>query len=117
MAFSASWIAMCIMAYIRDSWNASPHPAMAALPAFAFQSVTACARAREDHPRLRERKQAQMPSVNVLIAPPFGGVASCLDRFEYIVIRHESAATCCSTCGGQMRVVMRLWTANRAFVD
>jgi hypothetical protein len=23
----------------------------------------------------------------------------------------------CPTCGGQMRVVMRLWTANRAFVD
>ena len=23
----------------------------------------------------------------------------------------------CPTCGGQMRVVMRLWTANRAFLD
>jgi hypothetical protein len=23
----------------------------------------------------------------------------------------------CPTCGAQMRVVMRLWTSNRAFVD
>src|SRR5262249_42562055 len=27
------------------------------------------------------------------------------------------AVAFCPTCGGQMRVVMRLWTSNRAFVD
>ena len=29
----------------------------------------------------------------------------------------ESVVTFCPTCGGQMRVVMRLWASNRAFVD
>ena len=45
MAFSASWMARCIMAYIRDSWSGSSpgemHAAIAALPAFAFQALTA----------------------------------------------------------------------------
>jgi hypothetical protein len=29
----------------------------------------------------------------------------------------EPVVVFCPTCGGQMRVVMRLWTSNRAFVD
>src|SRR6516165_5841494 len=45
MAFRASWIAMCIIAYIRDSWNGSSsgamHAFMAASPACAFHTVTA----------------------------------------------------------------------------
>jgi hypothetical protein len=50
------------------------HAAVAATPAFVFQAVTASARTRGDHPRLRERNKAQLPSVNFLIEPPFGGV-------------------------------------------
>jgi hypothetical protein len=29
----------------------------------------------------------------------------------------QPGVACCPTCGGQMRVVMRLWTAPRDFVD
>jgi hypothetical protein len=42
---------------------------MVALPAFAFQSVTASAHTRGDHPRLRERQK--IPSVNFFINPPY----------------------------------------------
>src|SRR5215467_11793449 len=45
MAFRASWMARCIIAYIRDSWNGSSRGAMhalvAATPACAFQAVMA----------------------------------------------------------------------------
>src|SRR5580704_2158651 len=45
MAFRASWMARCIIAYIRDSWNGSSRGAMhafvAATPACAFQALTA----------------------------------------------------------------------------
>ena len=45
IAFSASWIAMCVMAYMRDSCSGLPtgemHEATAASPAFAFHTVTA----------------------------------------------------------------------------
>jgi hypothetical protein len=64
------------MAYSRDSWSAITHVAMAAL---AFHSVTTSARASGDHPRLRERTKAQIPNVNFLIEPPFGGVEPCPD--------------------------------------
>ena len=44
MAFSASWIAMWVIAYIRDSCSGlsvgAIHAASAASPAFAFQMVT-----------------------------------------------------------------------------
>jgi Putative transposase/Transposase zinc-binding domain len=33
------------------------------------------------------------------------------------IIPPQPVIAYCPTCGGQMRVVMRLWTANRAFVD
>ena len=32
------------------------------------------------------------------------------------MVHPEPVVACCPPCGGQMRVVMRLWTANRAFV-
>src|SRR5215471_18861979 len=45
MAFRASWMARCIIAYIRDSWNGSSrgaiHAFVAATPACAFQALTA----------------------------------------------------------------------------
>ena len=72
-------MAMCIMAYMRDSLRASIHPVLAGLLAFAFQSVTASAYTKADHTRLRVRKQTQMPGMNVLIDPPFAGVAAFTD--------------------------------------
>ena len=50
---AASWMAMCIIAYMRDSWSGLSRGAMqaavAASPAFAFQSMTwiAAGRSRE----------------------------------------------------------------------
>ena len=45
IAFSASWIATCVMAYMRDSNSGLPsgemQAAIAASPAFAFHTVTA----------------------------------------------------------------------------
>jgi Putative transposase/Transposase zinc-binding domain len=34
-----------------------------------------------------------------------------------LIIPPQPVIAYCPTCGGQMRIVMRLWTANRAFVD
>jgi len=33
------------------------------------------------------------------------------------LVHPDPVVACCPTCGGPMRVVMRLWTANRAFLD
>jgi len=33
------------------------------------------------------------------------------------IVHPQPVVACCPTCGGPMRVVMRRWTANRAFVD
>jgi hypothetical protein len=33
------------------------------------------------------------------------------------IVHPEPRAACCPTCGAQMRLVMRLWTSNRAFVE
>jgi Putative transposase len=33
------------------------------------------------------------------------------------IVPPQPVVACCPTCGGQMRVVMRLWTSNRGFVD
>ena len=45
MAFRASWMARCVIAYMRDSWSGSSpgemQAAIAAFPAFAFQALTA----------------------------------------------------------------------------
>jgi CDGSH-type Zn-finger protein len=59
-------MAMCIMAYMRDSLRASIHPVRAGLLAFSCQIVTTSAHTRADHTKLRVRKQMQMPSVHVL---------------------------------------------------
>ena len=43
MPFSASWMATCIIAYMRASWGVPPRKqaAIVASPAFAFQATTA----------------------------------------------------------------------------
>jgi hypothetical protein len=33
------------------------------------------------------------------------------------IVPSQPVVACCPTCGGQMRVIMRLWTAPRDFVD
>jgi hypothetical protein len=33
------------------------------------------------------------------------------------IVHPQPLVVFCPTCGGRMRVVMRLWTSNRAFVD
>src|SRR5262245_13326022 len=67
-------MAMCAIAYIRDSWSGSPsgdiQAAWAASPAFAFQSVTASAWASDD--QLQRRKtRVKIPIPYVFIRPPF----------------------------------------------
>jgi hypothetical protein len=69
---------MCIIAYIRDSWSGlsrgAIQAAVAASPAFAFQSVTASAFTNRDHPRVRKSKKVKILRARVFIGPPYCGV-------------------------------------------
>jgi hypothetical protein len=62
-------MAMCIIAYIRDSWNGSPsgemHAFVAAAPAFAFQRMTASPVGAATAPE--ERAATRAVAVNKLV--------------------------------------------------
>src|SRR5712692_8868121 len=67
-------MAMCAIAYIRDSWSGSPpgdiQVALAASPAFLFQSVTASAPA-SDGPSPINKEKVSIPYACFFIRPPF----------------------------------------------
>src|SRR5215472_2462929 len=75
MAFRASWMARCIIAYIRDSWNGSSrgaiHAFVAATPACAFQALTAsppagAANAARDSGETRPGDRVNTPARRVI---------------------------------------------------
>src|SRR6266849_1681881 len=67
-------MAMCIIAYIRDSWSGlsrgAMHAAVAATPAFAFQTVTASPPA-SDGPSPINTEKVSIPYACFFIRPPF----------------------------------------------